>query len=181
MRQISLWLLRKHGWTVNIKNEEPPQSILCFAPHTSNWDFYFGTLANWSAGRKYSFLMKKGWFFFPMRYVFSAIGGIPVDRSKKNSLTQRLIEKFINKEIAHLTIAPEGTRRRVEKWRTGFYHIALNANIPIQLAYIDYAKKEAGVLFVFYPTGNEQDDIAKIQSYYKNVTAKFPQNFYLPI
>jgi len=180
MQKFSSWVLRKHGWTVNIKMEEPPQSIICFAPHTSNWDFYFGMLTYWAVGRYAPFLMKKGWFFFPLRYIFSAIGGIPVDRSKKNSLTQQLTEKFISKKITHLCITPEGTRRRIERWHTGFYHIAFNAGIPIQLAYIDYAKKEAGVLRIFQPTGNEQADIAEIQSYYKNVTAKYPEKFYLP-
>ncbi|MDR0811384.1 MAG: 1-acyl-sn-glycerol-3-phosphate acyltransferase [Paludibacter sp.] len=177
IKKISSWLLRLQSWSVKITAEEPPQSIICIAPHTSNWDFYFGTLAYWSVGRKTSFLMKKGWFFFPLCYVFSAIGGIPVDRSKKNSLTERLTGKFIRQKIVHLTIAPEGTRRRVERWHTGFYHIAYNAGIPIQLAYIDYAKKEVGILGVFRPTGNEQKDIAEIQSHYRNIVAKYPDKF----
>ncbi|NDP20581.1 MAG: acyltransferase [Paludibacter sp.] len=167
------------GWKTIITVPEPPKSIICIAPHTSNWDFLIGKLYYSALGRKSSFLMKKSWFFFPLGYLLRATGGIPVDRSKRTSVTDQMAEEFNQHDKLHLAITPEGTRKLVKKWKMGFYHIAVKANIPIQLAYFDYVKKEMGIKEVFYPTGNEQEDLEKIQTYYKDVNARFPERFNL--
>jgi len=95
------------------------------------------------------------------------------------SVTQQMAEEFEKREYFHLAITPEGTRSLVDKWKMGFYHIAVLANVPIQLAYIDYGKKELAIKKIFYPTGDEVADLAKIQEYYKDVQAKFPAKFSL--
>lgn len=179
MQVLSKWLLKTAGWKVVVKVDEPAQSVICVAPHTSNWDFLIGKLAYWSLGRKASFLIKKSWFFFPMGYLFDAMGGVPVDRSRNTSVTQIMAEEFSRREQFHLAITPEGTRSLAPKWKMGFYHIAVSTKVPIQIACLDYAKKEVFIEALFYPTGDEAADIEKIQSYYKNVSARFPEKFNL--
>ncbi len=179
MQKLSKWILKMAGWRAIVTVAEPQKSIICVAPHTSNWDFLIGKLSYLALGREASFLIKKSWFFFPMGYLFRAMGGVPVDRSKRTSVTLQMAEEFGKRESFHLAITPEGTRGLVSKWKMGFYHIALKANVPIQLAYIDYVKKELGIKKVFYPTGDEKADLEKIQEYYKDVHAKFPEKFNL--
>lgn len=178
---ISAFLLKSAGWKTIYSIEEPDKSIICVAPHTSNWDFIIGLLAYRSIKKRSGFLMKKSWFFFPMSLIFKALDGVPIDRSKKTSVTEQMVEMFNKKKKMALAITPEGTRKPVEKWKMGFYYIALNAGVPIQLAYIDYAKKEVGIKETLIPTGDVNEDLKKIYTYYKDVAAKKPENFILPI
>ena len=180
MQKFSKWVLKTTGWKAVITVEEPRKSVICVAPHTSNWDFIMGKLYYWSLGRNASFLMKKSWFFFPLGSLLRAMGGVAVNRSKSTSVTEQMAAEFMQRESFHLAVTPEGTRSLVTKWKMGFYHIAMKASVPIELAYFDYAKKELGITAVFYPTGDEAADLRKIQAYYKNVTAKNPKNFYIP-
>jgi 1-acyl-sn-glycerol-3-phosphate acyltransferase len=179
MKKLSRFILKLAGWKTVVLVDEPPKSVICVAPHTSNWDYLVGELSYWSLGRKSSFLMKKSWFFFPLNLVFKALGGVPVDRSKRTSVTDQMAVEFKNRERFHLAITPEGTRGLVQKWKMGFYHIAIKANVPIQIAYFDYAKKEMGIKAVFYPTGDEQADLKKIQAYYIGIKGRFPEKFNL--
>lgn len=180
MKKISQWLLKKAGWKYITTIPEIPKSVICVAPHTSNWDFILGKLYYWAEERDASFLMKKSWFFFPVGNILRNMGGVPVDRSRKTSVTQQVVQMFNERETFHIAITPEGTRKRVKKWKMGFYHIALQAHVPIQLAFIDYGKKELGITGIFYPTGDEKADLKEIQSFFKNVQARFPDQFYLP-
>ncbi len=179
MQKISQFILKLFGWTIKVQVDEPKKSVICVAPHTSNWDFPIGKLSYLALGREASFLIKKSWFFFPMGYFFDAMGGIPVDRSKKSSITDLMADEFQKREHFHLAITPEGTRSLVDKWKMGFYHIAVKAGVPIQLAYLDYGKKEMGIMDIFYPTGDENADLEKIQHYYSNISARFPEKFNL--
>ena len=177
MQNLSQWLFNMAGWKAVITVEEPKKSVICVAPHTSNWDFLIGKFFYWSLKRKSGFLMKKSWFFFPLGILLKSMDGIPVDRSKRTSVTDQVAEEFNKRETFHVAITPEGTRKLAKKWKMGFYHIALKANVPIQLAYIDYAKKEMGITGIFYPTGDEKADLAQIQAFYKGVTARHPEKF----
>ncbi len=179
MKKFGRWALKAAGWKYVTTVPEPAKSVICVAPHTSNWDFILGKLYYWAEGRDASFLMKKSWFFFPVGNVLRRMGGVPVDRSRKMSVTRQVVNVFNSRERFHIAITPEGTRKRVNKWKMGFYHIAVQANVPIQLAYIDYGKKELGITGIFYPTGDEAADLKKIQSFYRGVTARFPEQFYL--
>lgn len=122
--------------------------------------------------------MKKSWFFFPFGALLRGAGGIAVDRSKQTSITEQMAEEFSKHETFHLAITPEGTRKLMKKWKLGFYYIAVNANVPIQLAYLDYEKKEMGIKAIIYPTGDENADLAIIQAFYKDIKAKHPDRFY---
>ena len=178
MQKLSRWLLRIAGWKMVLITEEPPKSIVCVAPHTSNWDFIIGKLSYWAVNRKSSFLIKKSWFVFPFNHMFNSMGGVPVDRNKASSVTEQMAKEFEKRTHFHLAITPEGTRSLRKKWKMGFYHIAMKAGVPIELAYIDYKKKEMGVKEVFMPTGDEVADMRHIREYYKNVTPRFPEKFY---
>jgi 1-acyl-sn-glycerol-3-phosphate acyltransferase len=166
------------GWSLEIKIPDCPKCVICVAPHTSNWDFFYAQLAckmlKWKAG----FLMKETWFFFPLNYLFKAMGGIPVPRNKNGSdLTNAIIDMFNNSKSLKLAITPEGTRKRVENWRTGIIRIAHGANIPIIMAYIDYKKKHIGITEIFQPSGDIDIDMKHIKSFYDGVNAKYPQKF----
>ena len=147
------------------------------APHTSNWDFILGKLYYSAIGRHAGFLMKKDWFFFPFGGVLRSMGGIPVDRSHSGSMVDQLAERIKESSKLSIAITPEGSRRATDRWKTGFYRIACAANIPIQLAVIDYKKRELGILETFYPTGNEEADIRYIRSRYRSEQARFPKKF----
>ena len=179
MQYLSKIILKMLGWKTVLSVTEPANSVICVAPHTSNFDFIFGKLAYASIGRDASFLIKKSWFFFPMNLFFKAIGGVPIDRTRKSSVTDQMAEEFAVRKHFHLAITPEGTRRLVNEWKMGFYFIAQKAGVPIQLAYIDYQKKEVGIKQLFYPTGNIEKDMSEIYNYYKGVKGKHPEKFNL--
>lgn len=177
MKKISAWILHQLGWTLINNAGDVAKCVICVAPHTSNWDFVIGKLYYTALGKNASFLMKKEWFIFPLGVFFRKIGGVPVDRSKKTSITDQMAHKFQESDNFKIAVTPEGTRKRNPDWKKGFYYIAIKANVPIQLAYIDYAKKEVGIQETFYPTGNEQHDINYIKNFYKDKTGKKPENF----
>ncbi|MDR0232213.1 MAG: 1-acyl-sn-glycerol-3-phosphate acyltransferase [Dysgonamonadaceae bacterium] len=168
------------GWKSDLQVEIPDKCVVCVAPHTSNWDFIIGKIFYSSLKGKIHFLMKKEWFFFPLGYIFKAMGGVPVDRkNKKTSLTEQMIERFNRSKEYRLAISPEGTRKKNTQWKTGFYYIALGAKVPISLAHIDYEKKEIGLSLNFLPTGNVEDDMEKIKNFYVGFKGKYPENFSL--
>lgn len=171
--------MRVFGWKTITTVPEPPKSVICVAPHTSNWDYIIGQLYYWSEGRKSSFLIKKSFFFFPLGIIFRKLGGIPVDRKNPSNVAKQVVEEFNRRETFHVAITPEGTRKLVKRWKMGFYQIAINAHVPIQLAYFDYAKKEVGITKIIYPSGKQAEDLEEIQFFFKGVTARHPENFYL--
>ena len=179
MLKFSRWVFKVMGWKAVVTIEEPLKSVICVAPHTSNWDFIIGKLYYWSLGRKSNFLMKKSWFFFPVGILLRSMGGIAVDRSKRTSVTEQMAEEFNKHESFHLAITPEGTRKLISKWKMGFYHIAVQAKVPIQLAYIDYEKKEMGISGILYPSDDEEADLVIIQAFYKSVNPKHPEKFFI--
>lgn len=113
-------LLKNFGWKTVYSVTSPAKSVICVAPHTSNWDFILGKLFACSVGLNAGFLMKKSWFVFPLGYVFRAMGGVPIDRSKRMSVTQQMTEQFSMQEKLHLAITPEGTRKPNPDWKKDF-------------------------------------------------------------
>lgn len=166
------------GWKIEGDSDGlPEKSVLCVAPHTSNWDLILGKLAYLSLRRKSYFLIKKSWFFFPMNLIFKGMGGIPVDRSKKTSLTAQLAEEFQKRDSFQLAVTPEGTRKKTEEWKKGFYYIALEAQVPIVIVLLDYSKKKITLRDVFRPTGDVDVDLEKIKSYYVDVEGRHKHLF----
>lgn len=179
MKKICNFILKLIGWKITGQTNLPDKCVICVAPHTSNWDLLLGLTVYKALGRKASFLIKREWFTFPMNLIFNALGGIPVDRSKKTSLTEQMTELYAKRDNFQLAITPEATRKLNTEWKKGFYFIALAAKVPIVVAALDYKKKEADFKKVLMPTGDADADINEIKSYYKDVTAKHPRYFSL--
>ncbi len=175
--KLSQWLLKIAGWKVDVTIPDFPKSIICVAPHTSNWDFILGKLAYSAVGRKTGFLMKETWFFFPLGPIFKAMGGIPVPRKRGSDLSQAIVDKINNAKRITIAITPEGTRSLTHKWRSGFLHIARGAGIPIQLAVLDYANKHIYIHDSFSPTDDIENDMRRIKDYYKGIAGKKPEKF----
>lgn len=165
------------GWKYVVEVPEYDKYIICAAPHTSNMDFIIGKLFYTAIGRKTNFMMKDDWFFFPLGLIFKAMGGIPVNRSKKNSLVEQMVQKFNSSEKMALAITPEGTRSANPNWKKGFYYIAQKANIPIVLIGIDYSKKVIVARETMYVSGDIDSDMNKIKSYFSRFVGKHPENF----
>lgn len=175
---LSKALLKLAGWKVEITVPDYPKCIICVAPHTSNWDFVIGKLAYMSVGRKAGFLMKDTWFFFPMGYLFRALGGVPVARKHKGgSLVEQLVKRFKESDQLAIAITPEGTRSRTSNWHTGFLRIAYDANVPIVLGALDFGSKTVLIKETFTPTGNLEADMRNVKNYYKPFVGKKPENF----
>ena len=153
--------------------------LIVEAPHTSNWDYLLGMLLITSVGVRVNVIIKKELFFWPLGVLLRWIGGIPIDRTGNLSKVDALANLFKEKEILNLAITPEGTRSLNRKWKKGYYFIAVKAGVPIWLTAIDY-KRKAGILGpVIHPSGNYEEDLKKIESFYRGITAKFPEKFNL--
>ena len=178
---MNIWgrLLKLSGWTVDITVPYRNKVVICVAPHTSNWDFILGLLAYRSLGRKANFLMKKFWFFFPLKYIMKSLGGIPVDTKASQSLTSVIIEDFKKRNYLNLAVTPEGSRSAVDKWKTGFLTIAYNSKVPVQLGIIDFKNKKVIIKKEFFPTGNNIEDLKEIRKYYSGFkhAALYPEKF----
>jgi 1-acyl-sn-glycerol-3-phosphate acyltransferase len=130
-----------------------------------------------SIGGNIHFLMKKSLFFFPFSCFLKAIGGFQVNRSKKSFISEQMVDEFSRRKRFQLAVAPEGTRKKNTKWKTGFYYIALKAQVPITLAYLDYKKKVIGAIENFIPSGDVTKDMDRIKQVYKNVCGRHPEKF----
>ncbi|MCI7379410.1 MAG: 1-acyl-sn-glycerol-3-phosphate acyltransferase [Bacteroidales bacterium] len=170
-------IFRKMGWQVEMTVPYRDKCIICVAPHTSNWDFIIAELYYHSIGRTAGFLMKKEWFFWPMGVLFRSMGGIPVERSRHVSLTDRVAEAAIKAERFELAVTPEGTRSLATKWKRGFYFIALKAGLPIQLYAIDYKRKRIVCTQELVPSGDVEADMRLIMDYYRPYEGKYPGKF----
>ena len=170
-------IFRKMGWQVEMTVPYRDKCIICVAPHTSNWDFIIAELYYHSIGRTPGFLMKKEWFFWPMGVLFRSMGGIPVERSRHVSLTDRVAEAAIKAERFELAVTPEGTRSLATKWKRGFYFIALKAGLPIQLYAIDYKNKRIVCTKELVPSGDVEADMRLIMDYYRPYEGKYPGKF----
>lgn len=165
------------GWTADVTEDHPDKFIICLAPHTSNWDFILGLLYSRSIGMKINFLMKKEWFFWPLGPIFKSLGGIPVYRQKKTSMTDAMAETAKKAEQFRLCITPEGTRSKTAEWKKGFYFIALKAGLPILLYGVDYEKKLISCKKTVIPIGDVDTDMRDIKLYFKDFKGKKPENF----
>ena len=157
-------------------------AVCIVAPHTAIADFFVGMNFYWYHGVPFKFMIKAE--FFKNRLVswcLYKIGAVRVDRGKRNNLVEQMIEMFSQNKNTHLIICPEGTRKKVNQWKRGFYLIAEGAKVPILLGFIDYKKHYCGVEKVFYPTGDYEKDLAEIWDYYKSikVMGKHPEQFNL--
>ncbi len=175
-KQLALLLLFLTGWKLEGDVPDLKKCVIVSAPHTSNWDLFFGLIYKLYYGLNIQYLMKEEVFRVPFKAFFKRIGGIPVERGKKNNLVETLYQRFTQKENFYLAVTPEGTRGKVVKWKRGFYYIAKKAGVPIVMVYIDYGRKVIGVGPVFYPGQDIEKDMLEIKGFYTSVQAKYPEN-----
>jgi 1-acyl-sn-glycerol-3-phosphate acyltransferase len=181
MLRLFVWWFKLKGWKIKTSySGKAEKGVIIAAPHTSNWDFVYSLAALRIVGIDAHYLIKKEWFKWPLAGIMRRSGGIPVERKKTyNKLVESIIEMFKQKDELILMIATEGTRKRVDKWKKGFYNIAVGANVPIYPAYLDYKKKEAGIGAPVWLTGDKQKDAQLLRDFYSDKTAKFPEDFNL--
>lgn len=151
--------------------------IIIAAPHTSNWDFPIAVLSKFAKGKDINFIGKHTLFKPPFGFIFRALGGTPVNRSKSKNMVQSIIDIFNEKDKFIFAISPEGTRKKVSKWKTGFYHVAKGANVPIVMATLDFENKEILIKDPYYVTGNQKVDFEYFHNYFKDVKGKNPEQF----
>ena len=181
MRYITKFLLWITGWKVISGVVPVPKCIVLGVPHTSLWDFVVSWLFYKSVGGNPNILVNKKFFFWPMRYLLNYMGAIPIDTLKGASSLKQIINEFKTREILHLAIAPEGTRKPTAKWKGGFHAISRLAKIPVYFAVFDWGRKEIGVIGTMELTKDMEADMLRIKQWYKarGVVGKHPEKFIL--
>lgn len=165
------------GWKITGNYDNTiDKKILIVAPHTSNWDFPLGLLARAIIKDRIQFVGKSSLFKPLYGWFMKWIGGIPVDRSKSTNFVRSVAEEYKKRDKMTIVIAPEGTRRKVEKFKTGFYFIAKLAKIPIIMIKFDYGNKEINFAEPFWPSGDEKADLIAIQNHFKGVKGRVHSN-----
>ncbi len=176
LKFFSRTLLRLIGWKVDATLPQEKKLVMIGAPHTSNWALPIGLLCFWSAPLRLSWVAKKQLFVGPFNYFFRALGGIPVDRSMRSGFIKQIAQQFEEHDEIIIGLTPEGTRSKTTYWKTGFYYIALEAKVPICLAYIDYPSRTIGFGKIIRPTGDINKDFEQINAFYQDKKGKYPEN-----
>ena len=169
------------GWKI-VENSisDVKKCVVICVPHTSWHDFYVGVFSRGILERKINFVAKKELFIFPFGMYFRWMGGASLNRKKNENKVDSIAKMFKNEKIFRLAIAPEGTRKKVSEWKTGFYYIALKANVPIIPVIFDHGNKILSFGFPFFPTGNIKDDLKILQLNYVGVVGRVPEYSFNP-
>ena len=178
IKQIAKWLFEDvWGWRVVGPVPIIPKYLIVVAPHTSNWDFLIGVLfRKFTEGFDPKYVAKKDLFVWPIGFIFRALGGFPVERSKKTNFVESLVNVYNTEEKFATTITPEGMRKYNGKWKTGFYHVAKNANIPIVRIALDYGSMQVIFSEPYTVTKGVDETIDEFKRYYSQCTGKNPKD-----
>lgn len=176
LRLISSAILAMIGWRAIGKPLTEQRFVLIGAPHTSNWDFPLMLMVVLKLRLKLNWMGKNSLFRIPFGGFMRWLGGIPIDRSQHHGVVDHVVKQYHQNPQLVVLVPPEGTRKHVKDWKTGFYHIANNAGVPILMGYLDVTKKEAGLADFFFPTGNVDDDIRAIRAFYADKKGFRPEN-----
>lgn len=171
---FAAWILGALGWRAEGRVPEATRCVVVAAPHTSNWDMPLMLLFGWRFGLSPSFLMKHTVFVGPAGWLFRRVGGIAIDRRSRHGWVKVLAETFRSSDRLVLVIPPEGTRSRVDLWKSGFYHIAREAEVPLVLSYLDYGRRVGGFGLEFRPTGDLAADMDLIRDFYAGFRGRHP-------
>jgi len=173
LRLLSLFLMMITGWKKSGTLPDVPRYIIIVAPHTSNWDLFYGIIVAFSLKLDARFMAKKELFRRPFGPVMRWLGGMAIDRSSHEHTVDQVVGEFKKARKLALAIAPEGTRSKVKYWKSGFYHIARGGGVPLQLAYLDYAAKTGGAGPLIVPTGDIEEDMRTIRAFYNGVSGRY--------
>ena len=178
LKTLALWFIAIVGWKAKSDIDIhllPKKFVAILAPHTSNWDLIFITGVIFALGLKFNWFGKKEAFRWPLGGLFKRLGGIPIERATRQNMVEQTAALIRARDRVIIGIAPEGTRSNSKYWKTGFYHIAHQAGVPIAFGFLDYRRKAGGIGSLMETTGKIEEDLQVIRDYYKDVTAKFPE------
>ncbi len=178
MKRFSSFIYHKIlGWKLigDFKGDTIKKCLIVVVPHTSWHDFYIGLLIRQLVNLKISFLGKKELFSWPQGWYLKKVGGIPLDRTPGQNKVEAIAELFKKRDELRVAIAPEGTRKKVKEWKTGFYHIAKAAQVPIIMVTFDFGKKQNVISEPFYVTGDIEKDMKFMYNFFKGVKGKVPK------
>jgi 1-acyl-sn-glycerol-3-phosphate acyltransferase len=172
---LSKTYLKLIGWRRVGQLPDFSRFVMIAAPHTSNWDAPIALAMVFAYRIKAHWLVKHTAFRWPFRGILKWLGAIPIDRTKSTDVVAQMIEELKKRAELVLLLSPEGTRKRVTRWKTGFYHIARGAGVPMVLAFLDYPRKEGGIGPVINATGDFEADMGKILAFYATITGRHPE------
>ncbi|CDG83500.1 1-acyl-sn-glycerol-3-phosphate acyltransferase [Janthinobacterium agaricidamnosum] len=175
-QRASLRLLNLFGWRMRFRPLPGPRGIAVVYPHTSNWDFIVGLLGKWALDLPFRWLAKDSLFRGPLGKWLRSLGGEPVDRSTTSGTTQRQAQRMLAADWYWLAITPEATRSYRPNWRSGFYHLALEAKVPLLIVYMDYPNKILGVVDHVHLSGDKEVDMAAIRAACAGHQGLHPEN-----
>ncbi len=182
MKLLSRFLFWITGWKLEGKFPEGVKKVvITAAPHTSNWDFVYARAAFYLLEVPLNYTIKKEFMVGPLGWMLKSMGAIPIDRSpkkpgeKRQSTVDAMAALFQSRDELAVMVTPEGTRKYVPEWRTGFYYTAIKGGVPIVLGFLDYKHKIAGIGPTIYPSGNVEEDIEKMKAFYRTKTGKYPE------
>lgn len=168
--------MRAMGWRFAGELPNLPKFVAIVAPHTSNWDFIVGLAAKWALGVDATWLGKHTLFVWPFSLFFRAIGGIPVDRSSANNVVDETVRAFAQRPRMVLALSPEGTRKKVPHWRTGFWHIARGAGVPIVIVAFDWGTKSIRFGPVIEAEGDADENLPRVKALFADTRGRRPEN-----
>ncbi|MCM5662883.1 1-acyl-sn-glycerol-3-phosphate acyltransferase [Galbibacter mesophilus] len=176
MSKFSGWIFRKIlGWKLVGEFPNLKKYVIIVVPHTSWHDFYLGVLVRSMVAIEMNYVAKKELFDSPLGWYFKWTGGAPIDRSKNSNTVEAVVKLFNGKEEFRLALSPEGTRKKVKTWKTGFYHIAKGAKVPIVMVAFDYKNKEVRIEPPFYPSDDMKSDFDFMYANFDGVQGKIPE------
>lgn len=173
-------ILDAAGWSVVGGAPDATKYVLIAAPHTSNWDFVYALACTSALGLPLRFMAKDSLFRGPPGALFRALGGIAIDRSKANNVVDAMVREFAECDALVLLVPPEGTRKAGKYWKSGFYHIARGAGVPVGLGFLDYPNKRVGIGPLLALSGDVRADMDQIRAFYADKGAKVPAYFTPP-
>ncbi len=162
------------GWRVEVEQPVPQKCVIIGAHHTSSTDLCATFLLTTALGVKFHWVGKDTLFWGPLGLIFRRLGGVPVNRRQSTNFVERIAILFQQEDVLRLAIIPEGTRRKAAYWKTGFYYIALAAQVPVVMGFADYKRKVVGIGPSFIPSGDIQADMQLIREFYTSITGRFP-------
>jgi 1-acyl-sn-glycerol-3-phosphate acyltransferase len=176
-QKLATWLLRTLGWRIDGAPPELSQYVLIAAPHTSNWDLPLMLAYGAAFGIKIKWMAKHSLFWPPLGWILRPLGGMPIVRHEKRNVVDSMAEVFTSNKRLVLVVPTEGTRERAEYWKSGFYHIAAKAEVPIVPSYLDFGQKRGGFGPPLFPTGEIGADMQYFREFYRDKAGKFPDQF----
>lgn len=165
-RWLGRSVLRLGGWTMEGDFPDEPKLVIIAAPHSSGWDAVWGLAAKIAMGIRIVVIGKQELFFWPLGWLLRKLGAVPVDRARAHGVVDQVVERFAHSETMWFVLAPEGTRKRVERWKSGFWHVAVDAGVPVLCAYFHYPTRTIGIGPVMHMSGDLKQDMARVRAFY---------------